>query len=104
MPEIERITSAIDFLRRLRKSEKAVIKFTKKDGSEREMICTLNFKMIPKKDQPKDVNVASILSLIDKNGIIHVYDLEKEGWRSVYFESLKFVEIDNIRFRLPERA
>lgn len=58
------------------------IKFTKVDGSERVMKCTLAEGIIKphekKTDRDKKVN----------ENIISVWDVEKEGWRSFRFDSI----------------
>ena len=66
------------------------------------MKCTLNFNKIPDKDKPKDINLPKILNLLNKNKIIHVYDLEKKAWRSVPFEKTKWVETPQQRFLIKK--
>jgi len=97
------ITTAIDFWRKLFNQKEAVIKFTKKDGSIRIMRCTLDFKRIPKKSQPKSVNIANILKMIQSNGIIHVFDVEKKGWRSVPFKNVDWLETPTKRYKIRSR-
>jgi hypothetical protein len=91
-PEKNIITTAIDFLTKVREQDFVTIKFIKKDGTERTMKCTLNFKYVPVSKKPKDVNVAKVLQLLHKHGIIHVYDLIKKEWRSVPFEKVQWLE------------
>ena len=56
--------------------------FTKKDGSERKMLCTL--VNIPEEHQPKnEVEYAE--------NTIRVFDIEKQGWRSFRLDSVKSV-------------
>ena len=86
------ISTAIDFLNKVRTEDEVTILFIKQDGSSRTMRCTLNFDKIPEKDKPKDINLPKILKLLNQNKIIHVYDLEKRGWRSVPFEKTKWLE------------
>ena len=98
------IDNAMTFLEKLR-SMPVRIKFTKKDGQERLMKCTLDFDMIPKGDKPKSVNIPRIMNLIRKNNIIHVYDLEKKGWRSVPFTKVEWLETnDDKRYRMRIKA
>lgn len=58
------------------------IKFTKTDGSERDMKCTLMDAFIKphekKTDREKKLN----------ENIISVWDVDKEGWRSFRFDSI----------------
>ncbi len=58
------------------------IVFTKKDGTERTMKCTLMEKILPEtvgSDRPRS------------DDALAVYDLEKEGWRSFRWDSIKQV-------------
>ena len=58
------------------------VKFTKTDGSERDMKCTLMEAFIKphdkKTDREKKVN----------EDIVSVWDIEKEGWRSFRYDSI----------------
>lgn len=64
----------------------AEIVFTKKDGTERKMLCTLQEWNIPKEHAPKGTGT-------EKTGdVISVYDVENKGWRSFRFDSLKSIE------------
>jgi len=81
-----------DFFGRLRESEKAVIKFRKKDGSLRIMNCTLNFKMIPKDKRPKEINVPKIIKQVRKDKILRVFDLDNLEWRSIPFDRMEWVD------------
>jgi|LWDU01.1.fsa_nt_gi hypothetical protein len=57
------------------------VKFTKLDGTERLMTCTLNMDKIPKDMQPKVQPIGAEPKPI-KEDVIAVYDLNAEGWRS----------------------
>ena len=98
MPEI---SSAIDFLKRIRAEDFVTIKFIKQDGTERIMKCTLNFDKIPEEHRPKKVDLAQILKLIDQNGILHVFDMNKIAWRSVPFNRVQWLQTpSNVRFAI----
>ena len=58
------------------------IVFTKKDGTERTMKCTLQEDYLPE-------TVGSEKAKNDE--VLAVYDLEKEGWRSFRWDSVKEV-------------
>jgi hypothetical protein len=64
------------------------VTFTKKDGSDREMLCTLKPEMVveyvKKTDKEKTVN----------EEICAVFDLEKQEWRSFRFDSIKQISFD----------
>lgn len=95
------ISSAIEFWDKIYNAGEAKIKFTKKtDGTIRIMKCTLDFTKIPKNQHPKNVNMSKILTLMQKSGLIHVYDLEKKDWRSVPFNNVDWLEIDKKRYKI----
>lgn len=99
----EVISKATDFLDKIKSDDQVTIKFTKKDGSERIMRCTLNFDKIPKQNRPKSVNLSKILKLLNDKGIIHVFDLDKKDWRSVPFkESQWILTSSNIKYRIKK--
>jgi hypothetical protein len=65
------------------------VTFTKKDGTERVMKCTLKESLIPEKHKPKGDNPR------EGGGnpfVIPCYDVEKEGWRSFTFTDVKSVQ------------
>ena len=66
----------------LRDSE-VTVKFTKKDGSERKMLCTLAENKIPSEKSPKN------LGKTKSDEALAVFDLEKQSWRSFRFDSVK---------------
>lgn len=65
----------------------ATINFTKKDGTERQMICTRNAKyMTGNAITPKELDAARKK---ENDQVISVWDIEKEAWRSFRIDSLK---------------
>ena len=64
--------------------------FTKKDGTDREMLCTLAENKIPTDKQPKEKEVASQTS----GSAVRVFDTEKQEWRSFRWDSIKEVKVD----------
>lgn len=62
--------------------------FTKKDGTIREMICTLKPELTEsyekKTDRVKETNP----------DVCPVYDLDAKGWRSFRFDSIKSMELN----------
>ncbi len=92
------IVSAIQFWKKVYDEKQVIIRFTKMDGSNRIMKCTLDFKQIPKRDHPKSVNIEKILKLIQKNKIMHVYDLNMKGWRSVPFDRIEWMDTKDRRY------
>ena len=69
-------------------SEVCII-FTKKDGTERKMFCTLIESRIPEADHPKESNT------VYTDEAVRVYDTEALGWRSFRWDSVK-----EVRFKI----
>ncbi len=64
------------------------VTFTKKDGSERVMKCTLD-----PKELPEQVITENKKERKQSDNSIAVYDLESKGWRSFVIRSIKRVNI-----------
>lgn len=64
------------------------VTFTKKDGTERVMKCTLDPKELP----PQPVN-ENKTERKNSDTALAVYDLEAKGWRSFVIKSIKRVEL-----------
>lgn len=62
------------------------VKFTKVDGTERVMKCTLNEKYLP-----AQVDVEEISQDTTPKTSIAVWDIEKKGWRSFRIDSVKTI-------------
>ena len=65
------------------------VKFTKKDGTDRSMICTLSSKVIPNEYAPKGEDKRE-----KSSDALAVFDLEKEGWRSFRWGSVKSISVE----------
>ena len=52
--------------------------FQKADGSLREMTCTLQESIVPEVKAPR----------VPSNTSMVVYDIEKEGWRTIIYEKI----------------
>ena len=98
----DRITTALDFWQKIYDEREATVKFVKKDGTIRIMRFTLDFSKIPKDKHPKKVDLVQIMKTMNEKGIIHVFDLDKNGWRSIPFETVDWVEFSKDR-KEPER-
>ena len=77
-----------DLVDRLKQSVVNVV-FTKADGSERTMNCTLKLENIPEDQHPK----STIKSESDQ---IHVFDIDIQEWRSFNFSSVKTVNGESV--------
>lgn len=64
------------------------ITFTKLSGEERVMQCTLNEDMIPPATKTDPLSSKKVRSVVNDQVQV-VYDVEKEGWRSFRWDSLK---------------
>lgn len=75
-----------EWLRGVLRNEKVKITFTKKDGTEREMLCTLANDKIPSEHAPKNTGKSQ------SDEALAVFDLENDGWRSFRWDSVKKIE------------
>jgi hypothetical protein len=96
------LISSIEFWRKVFEADEVVIYFEKQDKTMRTMRCTLNFKKIPVKDQPKNVDINKIIKLIKKTKMFHVFDLDKKAWRTVPYEKVEWADIDKKRHYGPQ--
>ena len=68
------------------------VTFTKKDGSERKMQCTLVEGRIPEDKRPKSASESENSSTA--GSAVRVFDSEKGEWRSFRWDSVTKVEFD----------
>jgi len=85
------ITNSLDLLKKISSESEVKVEILKQDGEWREMHCTLDVNKIPEEKRPKTFSISKILSELDKFGNIRVYDLEKEGWRTVKFSGTRWL-------------
>lgn len=72
-------------------SNEVGVTFTKRDGSERRMQCTLSAARIPREQLPQGTGDTSFTETVSREAI-KVFDLEKQAWRSFRYDSLKAVK------------
>ena len=77
-----------DWLISLLREHPVEILFTKKDGSDRLMKCTLQESKIPSENAPKGAERAK------SEDSVAVYDLEKSAWRSFRWDSIKSIHFE----------
>ncbi len=65
------------------------VKFTKKDGTDRTLMCTLSQKVIPDEYAPKGEDTRK-----KSSDALAVFDVENEGWRSFRWDSVKSVYME----------
>jgi len=75
-----------EWIRGVLRMHETTITFTKKDGTERKMLCTLMEDKIPSEKTPKNTGKTQ------SEESIAVFDLEKGDWRSFRFDSVKRIE------------
>ena len=102
MPE-GTLVFALRVLQMTSEEDQVVIRFRKKDGNLRDMRCTLKFEKIPDKQKPKDANLKKVLENIKKNKILHVYDLDSQGWRSMPLNRLVFIKTSTATHEFKEK-
>lgn len=65
------------------------IRFTKVDGTDRTMNCTLRPDLLPPPKETKEGEVKKSRGLTDSKDHVVVWDLDKGAWRSFRIDSLK---------------
>lgn len=101
--ETDIITDAVKFWMKVFEEKEVIIRFIKKDKSVRIMRCTIDFTKIPHEEKPKKVDIERILKLIKNNKIMHVYDLDVKGWRSVPFDRVEWMDTRNKRYVIRKK-
>lgn len=71
------------------KSNVVTVTFTKKDGTERVMNCTLNPELLPPAPITEDRTERK-----QNKDTMAVYDTEAKGWRSFTIKSLKNIKLE----------
>lgn len=82
-----------DWIKSLLQTGNITVTFTKADGTQRDMLCTLDQSQIPVNKHPKVnmvVNERNERKRPDEHSI-RVFDLEKNEWRSFRFDRLQKV-------------
>ena len=77
-----------EWVQSLLKSQEVTISFTKKDGTERKMLCTLVENKIPSEKLPKNSGKSK------SDDALAVFDIEKDAWRSFRWDSVTKIEFD----------
>lgn len=78
------------------KNNKLIVTFTKVDGTERKMYCTLMEEFLPKKEEPKDGEEVKVKKTRKVNpNVLPVWDIEAEGWRSFRIDNVTNFVVDN---------
>ena len=83
-------TEGQEWLKTILKTNEVQINFTKKDGTQRVMTCTLNPDVIPQKVTESQV-IEGKTERAKSVDSLAVYDVEKQGWRSFRWDSITSV-------------
>ena len=75
-----------DELINILKDNICVVSFKKKDGTNRNMKCTLKESIVPKATKEDPLSQKKIRALNEE--VVTVWDVEKEGWRSFRVDSV----------------
>ena len=78
------------WLKSILPTTEAIITFTKADGTERVMKCTLEADKLPKVEIKED---AKPRKQSDSTKALRVFDLEKGEWRSFTIKNIKRIEL-----------
>lgn len=92
------ITDSLDLLKKISSEKEVRVEILKQNGEWREMHCTLDIAKIPEDKRPASFSIAKILEELESHGNIRVYDLEKEGWRTVKFSGTRWLKTANGTF------
>jgi hypothetical protein len=65
------------------------VEFTKLDDTHRSMLCTKNFNNIPESQVPKVSTDSDVKPRKINDSILHVFDLEKQEWRSIKIDKIQ---------------
>jgi hypothetical protein len=94
--EADDVNKAIirDWIKSLLQKSTITVTFVKADGTDREMLCTLNWDHIPTDKAPKPIPVDGIVKESKQRKepdphSLRVFDVEKKEWRSFRFDRLK---------------
>jgi hypothetical protein len=75
----------------------ATITFTKADGTERVMKCTLDRNLVPPQEKKSEVKRISEQIRSVSPDVLPVYDVEAQGWRSFRWDSIKSIAVSLVK-------
>jgi len=81
------------------KTNVITLNFTKKDGTERVMRCTLQPDLLPKVEHKTELKESKPVT---QQTAIPVYDLDNNGWRSFTLNTVKRVGFELTTPEVPE--
>lgn len=72
----------------------SIINYKKKDGTSRDIHCTLNFETIPKEKLPSPSEEKTMKDRSSR-GYIVVFDVDKNDWRTLISKKIKRCIVKN---------
>lgn len=78
-------------LKQILENSVTTVVFTKVNGEQREMKCTLLSEYLPKKDVAGKQLLTETLTKEDNPSTLRVWDVENNGWRSFRMDSINSV-------------
>lgn len=78
-------------LKEMLQNSVTTVVFTKVDGTEREMNCTLLAEYLPNQETDKQQLLTENATRTENPNTISVWDLDNNGWRSFRIDSIKSV-------------
>jgi hypothetical protein len=85
-------TSTKEELKSILLDHVAMVKFTKTDGTEREMRCTLISHYIPQTVSEETIKKSTKSENPD---VLAVWDVDSDGWRSFKLDSILSVKVES---------
>ena len=86
--ELAQKLAARDLIKNRLLAETCEVTFTKKDGTERVMLCTLKQELLP---ETESVKVEKATRPVSPDAL-PVFDLEKKEWRSFRIDAVKAIK------------
>ena len=83
-------------LNKLLREDVATVTFTKKDGTKRQMICTLLEQFLPEMNSTENK--------VPNTDSMTVWDLEQSAWRAFRMDSLISIETDTMLFNIESNS
>jgi len=80
-----------DWLRTLLKEQEVVVTFSKVNGDERVMTCTLQEGIIPPPTKTDELSKKKVRE-VDSDKVCNVWDVNAKGWRSFRWANIKKID------------
>jgi hypothetical protein len=91
--DADRLAGGIDALNQYLTEGVITVAFVKKDGTDRAMKCTKRMDLIPEANHPKPKLPTDLAEVFDPQ-LFKVWDIDKQGWRSFRYTTVKTIALD----------